>query len=249
ELCYICTEPIVTYAVSPCDHRTCHLCAVRLRSLYKTRHCAYCKAEQKTVIFTKDPQKPFDSYTRHDTPFYHRKLGGRFEEEQTYQDTLLILQFNCPESTCQVACENGWGELKKHVKKAHDLNLCDLCTRHKKIFAHEHTLYTYTQLQKHCKQGDKGVAKDDDTGFKGHPECQFCRINFYGNDELYEHCRDKHEECHLCVRRGIRHEYFVNYEKMETHFKNEHFLCLYRECLEKKFVVFEGDIDLKAHEV
>lgn len=43
ELCFICTEPIVAYAVAACDHRTCHLCALRLRALYKTRNCAYCK--------------------------------------------------------------------------------------------------------------------------------------------------------------------------------------------------------------
>ncbi|KAL0091506.1 hypothetical protein J3Q64DRAFT_1830903 [Phycomyces blakesleeanus] len=249
ELCFICTEPIVTYAVSACDHRTCHLCAVRLRALYKMRQCAYCKAEQKTVIFTKDPEKPFEAYTREDTPFFDKKLGGRFEDQQTYQDTSLLLQYNCPEPDCKVACENGWGELKKHVKKAHELQLCDLCTRNKKIFSHEHTLYTYSQLQKHHKQGDKGLAKDDDTGFKGHPECYFCRTSFYDNDELYTHCRDKHEQCHLCVRRGVQHEYFANYDSMEKHFKKEHYICQYRECLDKKFVVFESDIDLKAHEV
>ncbi|KAF7725821.1 hypothetical protein EC973_009244 [Apophysomyces ossiformis] len=249
ELCFICTEPIVTYAVSACDHRTCHLCALRLRSLYKTRNCAYCKAEQKTVVFTKDPEKPFEAYTKEDTPFYDRKLGGRFEDQQTYQDTMLLLQYNCPDPNCDVACDGGWSELKRHVRKVHDRFLCDLCISHKKIFAHEHTLYTYSQLQKHNRQGDKAVNKDDDTGFKGHPECQFCRTNFYGDDELFEHCRDKHEQCHLCVRHGIRHEYFENYDSLEAHFKKEHYLCFYRECLDKKFVVFDTDIDLKAHEV
>ncbi|KAI9030830.1 hypothetical protein CLU79DRAFT_731682 [Phycomyces nitens] len=249
ELCFICTEPIVTYAVSACDHRTCHLCAVRLRALYGIRQCAYCKAEQKTVVFTKDPEKPFEAYSREDTPFFDKKLKGRFEDQETYQDILLLQQYNCPEPDCKIACENGWGELKKHVKKAHDLMPCDLCTQNKKIFSHEHTLYTYAQLQKHCKQGDKGLAKDDDTGFKGHPDCHFCRTRFYGNDELYEHCRDKHEQCHLCVRHGVQHEYFANYDSMEKHFKRDHHICQYRECLDKKFVVFETDIDLKAHEV
>lgn len=44
ELCFICTEPIVTFAVASCDHRTCHKCTLRLRALYETRNCAYCKA-------------------------------------------------------------------------------------------------------------------------------------------------------------------------------------------------------------
>lgn len=43
ELCYICTEPMVTFAVAECGHRTCHRCTLRLRALYETRNCAYCK--------------------------------------------------------------------------------------------------------------------------------------------------------------------------------------------------------------
>lgn len=43
ELCYICTEPMETFAVAECGHRTCHRCTLRLRALYGTRNCAYCK--------------------------------------------------------------------------------------------------------------------------------------------------------------------------------------------------------------
>lgn len=41
--CFICTDDIVIFAVSDCNHRTCHLCSLRLRALYKTKNCAYCK--------------------------------------------------------------------------------------------------------------------------------------------------------------------------------------------------------------
>lgn len=51
ELCFICTEPIVTYAVGACDHRFCHLCALRLRALYKTRNCAYCKVKRNHCLY------------------------------------------------------------------------------------------------------------------------------------------------------------------------------------------------------
>lgn len=53
ELCFICTEPIVTFAVAQCDHRTCHRCTLRLRALYETRNCAYCKVSSfnKTINF------------------------------------------------------------------------------------------------------------------------------------------------------------------------------------------------------
>ncbi|KAI8332035.1 hypothetical protein BC941DRAFT_437306 [Chlamydoabsidia padenii] len=250
DSCFICTEPVVTFAVSACNHRTCHLCALRLRAFYGTKNCVYCNTEQKTIIFTKDPVKPFEAFTQTDIFYVDRKLDIRFEDKLIHQDTVLLLQYNCPEPNCDVAC-NGWGELKKHTSKEHHLVLCDLCIKNKKIFSHEHTLYTHSQLNKHYKVGDKEALnkEDDDSGFKGHPECHFCRESFYGDDELFVHCRDKHEQCHICVRNGVRHEYYADYNGLEKHFKKEHYLCMYRECLNKKFIVFDSNLDLKAHEV
>jgi hypothetical protein len=43
DLCWICAEPIKYYAVSDCNHRTCHVCALRLRALYKKLECTFCK--------------------------------------------------------------------------------------------------------------------------------------------------------------------------------------------------------------
>lgn len=104
-------------------------------------------------------------------------------------------------------------------------------------------------MTKHHREGDKEFNQDDETGFSGHPECAFCKTRFYGDDELFIHCRDMHEQCFLCVRNGNRHEYYANYASLEDHFKADHCMCLYPQCLEKKFVVFDSPIDLKAHEV
>lgn len=43
-ICWICAEPIKYYAVSECNHRTCHVCSLRLRALYKKTDCTFCKA-------------------------------------------------------------------------------------------------------------------------------------------------------------------------------------------------------------
>lgn len=108
-----------------------------------------------------------------------------------------------------------------------------------------------SQLRKHEKYGDDNPGALNQSGFKGHPECGFCRQRFYGDDELYAHCRDKHERCHICDRRsgGSRPQYYVDYNSLEEHFNKDHFLCLDKECLEKKFVVFESEMDLKAHQL
>ena len=74
---------------------------------------------------------------------------------------------------------------------------------------------------------------------------------FYGDDELYAHCRDKHERCHICDRRneGRQQQYYQDYNALEEHFRRDHFLCADQECMEKKFVVFESEMDLKAHQL
>jgi E3 ubiquitin-protein ligase ZNF598 len=165
---------------------------------------------------------------------------------------VLLLRYNCPDEECDVACLS-WPDLHRHVKSVHQRWMCDLCTRNKKVFTHEHELFTQTELRKHEKFGDDNPGAIDQTGFKGHPECGFCRQRFYGDDELFVHCRDRHERCHLCDRRnqgtGRQPQYFVDYNSLEQHFRKDHFLCPDRECMEKKFVVFDSEMDLKAHQI
>lgn len=43
DVCWICAEPVKYYSVSECNHRTCHVCALRLRALYKKLDCTFCK--------------------------------------------------------------------------------------------------------------------------------------------------------------------------------------------------------------
>jgi hypothetical protein len=43
DICWICAEPVKYYSLSECNHRTCHVCAIRLRALYKKTDCTFCK--------------------------------------------------------------------------------------------------------------------------------------------------------------------------------------------------------------
>ena len=169
---------------------------------------------------------------------------------EIFDDTVLLLRYNCPEEDCEVACF-GWPDLHRHVRNIHHKMMCDLCTRNKKVFTHEHELFANQELRKHERFGDDNPGAIDQSGFKGHPECGFCRKRFYGDDELFSHCREKHERCHICDRRseGRQPQYYVNYEALEEHFRKAHFLCLDSKCQEAKFVVFETEMDLKAHQL
>ena len=43
EVCFICASPVEHNSVAPCNHRTCHICSLRMRALYKDKNCAHCR--------------------------------------------------------------------------------------------------------------------------------------------------------------------------------------------------------------
>ena len=49
-ICWICAEPVKYYSVSACNHRTCHICALRLRALYKKLDCTFCKVKVSSTV-------------------------------------------------------------------------------------------------------------------------------------------------------------------------------------------------------
>ncbi|KAJ2457960.1 hypothetical protein GGF42_002370 [Coemansia sp. RSA 2424] len=243
DVCFICADSVEFYAVGACNHRTCFRCNLRLRALFKSKACPYCKSEMESVIFTRNPEATYEELSDGPLPFSDESLGIRCDCEEAYAKAMYMLQFNCPRDKCPYVDGGGWKGLKAHADNDHALQFCDLCVKNKMSFSHEHRLFTRAQLRAHYSRGDG-------TGFTGHPQCDFCRIAFYDNDQLFDHCRQKHEQCFICVRNGTgRHVYFENYQALEKHFNNDHVPCRHAFCLEKKFVVFENDIDLQGHEL
>ncbi|GAA5935594.1 E3 ubiquitin-protein ligase HEL2 [Sporobolomyces koalae] len=273
QICFICAEPVQYWALGSCNHRTCHTCSIRLRALYKKKECTFCKTECESVIFTESESKPFEEYDAESTPFSDTKLGILFESRPQLEDTLSLLRFNCPSranpaepiaaTTSETSGTNpverssepclqiltGWSDLKRHVRAAHHATLCDLCCSNKKIFAHEHELFSLPAAAVPGRHGHNAKRESElDLHLeKQHALCGFCKRWFYDSDGLYKHCREMHEECFICVRGGVRHQYHLNYDRLEQHFKDTHYLCPHPECLAQKFVVFESEIDLQAH--
>ncbi|KAI0146819.1 hypothetical protein GGR57DRAFT_282550 [Xylariaceae sp. FL1272] len=249
EVCFICASPVVHQSVAPCNHRTCHICALRMRALYKNKECAHCRTAAPFVIFTDDAVKRYEDYSNSDVTSADDNIGIRYTNEDIVGDTVLLLRYNCPDTSCDFA-GLGWPDLHRHVRSIHHKKMCDLCTRNKKVFTHEHELFGDKELEKHMRHGDDQPGAVDQTGFRGHPLCGFCGSRFYDDDKLFEHCRSKHERCFLCDRQDPRQpHYYRDYNSLEDHFKKDHFLCADRECLEKKFVVFGSEMDLKAHQL
>ncbi|KAI0189285.1 hypothetical protein F4808DRAFT_445585 [Astrocystis sublimbata] len=249
EVCFICASPVIHQSVAPCNHRTCHICALRMRALYKNKECAHCRTAAQFVLFSDDAAKRYEDYSDRDVTSTDVNIGIRYTNEDIVGDTVLLLRYNCPDTSCDFA-GLGWPDLHRHVRATHNKKMCDLCTRNKKVFTHEHELFADKELEKHMRHGDDRPGAVDQTGFKGHPLCGFCGSRFYDGDKLYEHCRNKHERCFLCDRQDPRQpHYYRDYNALEDHFNQDHFLCSDRECLEKKFVVFASELDLKAHQL
>ncbi|KAF8872122.1 hypothetical protein CPB85DRAFT_1445160 [Mucidula mucida] len=248
-VCWICAEPVKYYSVSQCNHRTCHVCSLRLRALYKKLDCTFCKEPQSTVIFTTSEDANYLSFTPETIPFKDERLAIFFETKEMMEDTLILLRFNCPDADCDFIAK-GWADLKLHVRATHNKLMCDLCLRSKKVFAHEHALYAYPQLVAHLPSMNHRMKSLPDQIEGGiHPLCEFCRECFFGDDELFSHMRERHEECFLCKRNSVRDQYFLNYERLENHFNTAHHPCMQANCQAQKFVVFNTPLDLKAHMV
>ncbi|KAK8075939.1 hypothetical protein PG994_003211 [Apiospora phragmitis] len=222
-----------------------------MRALYKNKECAHCRTASQYVIFTDNATKRYEDYSTDapDITSVDDNIGIRYAKEDIVGDTVLLLRYNCPDVDCDFA-GLGWPDLHRHVRSAHNKKMCDLCTRNKKVFTHEHDLFTDKELEKHMRNGDDRPGAIDQTGFRGHPLCAFCGSRFYDDDKLYEHCRNKHERCFLCDREDPRQpHYYMDYNALEKHFQKDHYLCSDRECQEKKFVVFASELDLKAHQL
>ncbi|KAJ7926223.1 hypothetical protein B0H13DRAFT_1973088 [Mycena leptocephala] len=252
-ICWICAEPIKYYAVSECNHRTCHVCSLRLRALYKKTDCTFCKNPQPAMVFTPSADAVFASFETENMTWKDAKLSIYFETQEMMEETLLLLRFNCPDTECDYL-GNSWSDLKLHTRATHGRLMCDLCIRHKKVFAHEHTLYPPNILPLHLpsmlshqrsSKAASGKVKDIEGGI--HPLCEFCRECFFADDELFAHMRETHEECFVCKRNDVRDQYFLNYAALEGHFTNAHHPCPHGPCKERKFVVFGSALDLQAH--
>ncbi|WWC63500.1 uncharacterized protein I303_106103 [Kwoniella dejecticola CBS 10117] len=293
DVCFICAEPITFWSVGVCGHRTCHVCAVRLRTFYKKTDCTFCKTPLPSLLFSRSPSAPFpaehhiaptapeviaeaqskieslpkgqkwDEGITHPGsldisafPYGDGILGVVFEDEDMMDATLLLLRFNCPYQDCPYQGTN-WQSLEKHTLATHGLMICTLCRSTLSRFAHEQGLYPPHLISLHdpakLKRGQRpprprgnevDMVKSWDAP---HPLCEFCHQSFFGPDELFKHMRADHEECHVCRGLGDKDVYFQNYNALAKHFNQDHFPCQQPVCLEKKFVVFGTDLDLKAH--
>lgn len=72
-------------------------------------------------------------------------------------------------------------------------------------------------------------------------------MNHFDNDVLFKHMTEKHETCFLCERNGVQFQYYRDYAKLEDHFRSDHLACEHPDCIAKRFVAFDSEVDMNAH--
>ncbi|KAG6699911.1 hypothetical protein I3842_08G085300 [Carya illinoinensis] len=273
DSCAVCAESLEWVAYGPCGHReVCSTCVARLRFICEDLTCCICKTHSDVVFVT----KALGDYTRMINDFsvlpsqvregrvgsywYHEDTQAFFDDMDHYKMIKAMCRLSC--SVCDKmegqpndgskrrANFRNIEQLKGHLFHQHKLLMCSLCLEGRKIFICEQKLYTRAQLNQHISTGDSEVdgSESERGGFTGHPMCEFCRSPFYGENELYSHMSTEHYTCHICQRQHPGHyEYYKNYDDLEIHFRQEHFLCEDEACLAKKFIVFPSEEALKRH--
>ncbi|KAL6008775.1 hypothetical protein ACLOJK_022001 [Asimina triloba] len=274
DCCAVCAEPLEWVAYGSCGHReVCSTCVTRLRFVLSDRKCCICKIESQCIFVTKalgDYTRTIGDFSVFPSDATEGRVGGYWYHEDTQAFFDDLDHYKMIKAMCKLSCSicDKYGEehssdgskkrtrfrnieqLKGHLYHRHKLVMCNLCLEGRKVFICEQKLYTRSQLNQHINTGDSEVdgTESERGGFSGHPMCEFCRNPFYGDNELYLHMSTEHYTCHICQRQHPgQYEYYRNYDDLEIHFRNEHFLCENEACLAKKFVVFQSEAEMKRH--
>ena len=254
--CLVCYGDLTSHGKTPCQHDDiCGVCHLRLRFLHNDKKCPICKQENERLIVDSDRSKAFQDY-----PMWGDEIGGNFTNrddvgiffETSYYELEILPLFRYACQKCEYSTQQEpqtkhppLRMLKDHLRTQHRLTLCALCVDNKRDFVAKLPRFTPAQLQKHLKQGDGPTS-----GFSGHPVCEFCAPKrFYDLAFLHQHLHKDHYKCHVCEKQGLDNQFFKNYQSLERHFDRQHFMCHDVQCLAARFVVFENELDLRAHEL
>ncbi|KAK9814997.1 hypothetical protein WJX73_004339 [Symbiochloris irregularis] len=263
DCCVVCAEPLEWLAYASCGHReACSKCVARLRFVMQDKRCVICQQQSPGVVVTRN----LGSFTQILPASEFQNLQVRVESgdlqylpaaEAFFDDRnhLSTIRELCSYTHPDLATPGqptpkfkSFQELERVMKGSKAKSFCRICVAGRKVFISEQITYSDADLHKHLRTGDL-TGPLAESGFKGHPQCRFCHKRFYGDNEIYNHMQQEHEQCFLCRReRPDKFIYFRDYAELEDHFRQAHFACGHQICLERKFVVFASEQELRNHQ-
>ncbi|CAI5981838.1 unnamed protein product [Closterium sp. NIES-64] len=275
DCCVVCAEPLRWVAIGPCRHRdVCSMCVARLRIVMNDRRCCICKQDCPAVVVTKAlGEYTRCSYDFSILPGAVKKpglSGGDFWYEPTmhaYFDDED--HFKTMAALTRLACRVCQGDAPPSAMDAAAAAAATAASARADAAAAEATSGGAGEGSGRGdgaggRGGNGGKGRGGKGGGRGGKmlkgsvpqEFSFTHVN-----SLKAHLQQSHRlgMCDLCLEgrkvfvceQRLAHpgsyEYFRSYDDLEAHFRQEHHLCEDRECLEKKFVVFSSDLELKRH--
>lgn len=240
--CVVCSEEVLLLSITPCNHSLCHVCFLRIHAnlcdpdcdICKIdTSCGFCRAPYDGCIFSRK-EAPYGLFPT-STMLRDKKLNAYFESKEDMDLVNDLLRPAC--SVCQEKFPTP-NKLKEHLRKTHDVYLCDICTAHTRKFHSEYTLYTRKDLLVHFRQDLALNLKE------GHPLCQYCDLRLYDNDHLHRHMHTVHVHCGLCHRLGNRHQFCPDQPSLRQHYRDVHVVCDHPDCID---IAFANDVELRGH--
>ncbi|GAX74773.1 hypothetical protein CEUSTIGMA_g2220.t1 [Chlamydomonas eustigma] len=260
DCCLVCADPLEWAGVGSCGHKElCSRCVARMRFILKDKKCVLCKQENSLIYFTRfvgdytvrfpDSLPAMQDGAKKGDLRYCAAVDGYFDDEKHYQEIKSLCGYTHPVLADEASAPKftNQRDMKRYIETTYKMNFCDICMTSRKVFLCEQLLYNKVQLDRHNRQGDE-TGPLAESNFKGHPLCKFCRQRFYDSQELWRHMESAHEHCFLCRRSSPdKYVYYRHYKELEDHFRDDHHLCPHPNCMEKKFVVFQSEQELKRH--
>ncbi|KAJ8906761.1 hypothetical protein NDN08_003249 [Rhodosorus marinus] len=231
--CGVCTEVIVNYGVGSCGHFVCGDCAHRLRFLYRKKECSFCKTLLEEVVVSDSPDDALVAAKKRRF-HYDDEVQTWFKSEKVMKHYRQLRKPQCPSCHSHFQTVEA---LKQHVRSFHKKALCDSCVENGSKYLCDMELYSIKETR---GSGPTEFAKHRES----HPFCLFCKEHVFDSEALYAHLQRQHESCFLCRRNGIQYEYYRNYYDLESHYREDHFICDDSTC---RGVVFDNPTDLKVH--
>jgi hypothetical protein len=136
--------------------------------------------------------------------------------------------------------------LNEHMKEHHKKIYCKLCVEANELFIFDHRLYNAHELDIHNRCGTK--ASDGKSSINPHPLCSFCNTRFYDHLKLYQHMKQSHYCCQICVSKmGF---FFRKQHLLFEHLDKYHLVCRHESCINLFCPpVFSDALALRRHEL
>lgn len=111
----------------------------------------FIRSRASQVIFTTNKDQKFADVDLSQFQLVNKAHNIYFEDEKAERAYASLLEFRC--KVCKMDFP-AWKELDAHLRREHELFVCDLCADTLKIFSHERKYYTRKDLARHRKVGD-----------------------------------------------------------------------------------------------